>query len=416
MNSRVIEADWLLAPEGNLLPAASVVVDDGGVLWWVGQTQDLPTAFAPLPVEKVRGLLTPGLMNLHTHLDLCWARGRVPGGAGLWDWILNLRRLPQPAEAEKEQAAQEEVSRAVALGTQVFVSVGEGLGAARGMTGAGAVGAALWEVLGRDEKTGRERLTLALAEIQQKHADFLSEGVFTGPTPHAPYSLHTALFQEVAQKAQGLLSLHFAETPHEADFWLRGHGPVKNFLERLGVPTDFSPPPATSPLALLEENSHTPLLAVHALFAGQFEGGVGSALPVICPRSTAFITGAPFPAPVPSRFGLGTDSLASAPGLHVVEEARFLFESGLCADAALLFMAMTGWPARHLGWWPQLGALHRGATPGLVLWDVPPTCPPGQVLRRALSAPSRSLVLARLDFSRVAPEPLREKEGTCGAH
>ena len=415
MNSRVIQADWLLEPEGNLLPAASVVVDDGGVLWWVGQTQDLPTAFAPLPVEKVRGLLTPGLLNLHAHLDLCWAWGSVPGGEGLFAWILSLRNQPQPGEAEKERAALDKVSRAVAQGTQIFVSVGEGLLAARVMEKTGAVGAALWEVLGRDEATGLHRMALALDETRQQHAGFLEKGVFTGLTPHAPYSLHPPLFQELAQTAQGPLSLHFAETPHEADFWLHGLGPVKDFLENLGVPPDFSPPPAASPLVLLEENA-APLLAVHALFADQFEGGLRNALQVFCPRSTTYISGAPPPAPPWPRFGLGTDSLASAPGLHVLDEARFLFELGLCPDAAALFMAMTQWPARHLGWWPQLGALNRGATPGLVLFDVPPDCPPNHVLGRALAAPSRSLVQARLDFSQVAPAPLQEKENTCGAH
>ncbi|MBN9612282.1 MAG: hypothetical protein J0H64_02235, partial [Actinobacteria bacterium] len=72
-DSAVFTADWVLPVSlgSHAAPAirhgAVVVVD--GLIAWVGERERLPSDYVALPVETHVGILTPGLVNGHTHLQ-----------------------------------------------------------------------------------------------------------------------------------------------------------------------------------------------------------------------------------------------------------------------------------------------------------------------------------------------------------
>ncbi len=388
MSGALYTAPWVWLPGGGLQKNGAVAVTEGGVVLSAGGGEQVRARFGYLAERPCEGVLFPGFVNAHTHLDLCWARDAVPGGDGLFAWIAALRALPPPGEDEQVQAARAALSSAMGQGTQVFVDVGGAFGA-KVMQGEGAAGVALTEIMGTTPETARQRLRAAPPDV--------------GVTPHAPYSLHPDLWGEVAARAGDLLSVHFAESPHEAAFWQRGEGPVLELFQSLGVESGWTPPGDPSPLALLRQRFAGPVLAVHATHGEDFPGGVGDALPVLCPRSAAFIAdGCREPGAGP--FALGTDSLASAPDLHTVHEAAALYQQFPHLDTVNLFLAMTEWPAWHLGWQDQVGAFVPGATPGLVSVQARGQTA-AQVLESALTAPSQTLVAAQL--VKKAPEVTR---------
>lgn len=54
--------------EPGTLHDAGVVVDDEGLIAWVGKVDDLPSSYADLPVIRVAGTILPGLIDTHVHL------------------------------------------------------------------------------------------------------------------------------------------------------------------------------------------------------------------------------------------------------------------------------------------------------------------------------------------------------------
>lgn len=54
--------------ERGTLTAASIVVDDEGLIAWVGETADLPPVYAELPRTVIDGTIMPGFVDVHVHL------------------------------------------------------------------------------------------------------------------------------------------------------------------------------------------------------------------------------------------------------------------------------------------------------------------------------------------------------------
>lgn len=64
------------APEIRHIPDAVIAINDAGLITFAGAEAELPPAFADLPVDELGGrLVTPGLVDCHTHL--VWAGSRA---------------------------------------------------------------------------------------------------------------------------------------------------------------------------------------------------------------------------------------------------------------------------------------------------------------------------------------------------
>jgi cytosine/adenosine deaminase-related metal-dependent hydrolase len=266
------------------------------------------------------------------------------------------------------------------------------------METAGVSGASLYELMGRDEAVAEARLEAAL-----KHgkADRRKPHLLTGVTPHAPYSLHPNLLEETAKEAPPLLSIHYAESPHEGEDWYKNTGAVLSFLERLGVPTGPKRAWQEGPITKLQKHFSGPLLRVHDIYPEQYNEEIGG-FTVICPRSSLYIDGACRDPEVLAVYGIGTDSLASAPDLNVQGELRALKEQFPDTSARDLWQAVTEWPADALGWQAQAGSFTEGATPGMVLLPMD-VATEEEVWEAALHTTSRTLVQGRLTFAGGTP-------------
>lgn len=92
--------------EMDFWPEAAIVVDEKGMIRYIGKAAALPEQWQPLAQQRVAGLLFPGFIDAHVHLPQLDCRGRF--GASLLDW---LHDFIYPAES---QFINDEVARDVA--------------------------------------------------------------------------------------------------------------------------------------------------------------------------------------------------------------------------------------------------------------------------------------------------------------
>ena len=120
---RAIHADAVVTGDAEVVRDGAVVVDARGTVIDVGPAGEVLARHPGIVPERVRGVLLPGLVNAHTHIELSALRGQVPGGAGFVPWVEQMIGVRAEARPEDDAAAIDEaVADLEAFGT---VAVGE---------------------------------------------------------------------------------------------------------------------------------------------------------------------------------------------------------------------------------------------------------------------------------------------------
>ncbi len=384
MSVRVILADWVLPGDAAPIEAGAVVVESDGTIAHVGIAADVlaDDRFAALDSERVRGLVMPGLVNAHTHIELSALRGRVPAGGGFLPWVERLigaRVELQPDE--EESAIDAAVAELVSFGTAAVGEVTNGLGAVHALTKVGMAGCVFHEVFGQDLARLRDRVKGLEAELRERVGEWPSPDLSYAPAPHTLYTLHLDVVRMILEESRARhrrTSLHFLEHPAERRALERGEGPVIEWLatrsrvapSALAWPKKPALDVARDVLALSED-----VLLVHLTEARPDElAAIAQAKSpvVLCPRSNLTIE-AKLPPLLAMReagisAGLGTDSLASSPSLDVLGEAKALADRFPTVQARELVKMATDGGARALGL-PRHGRIAKGTRPRLVAVD-----------------------------------------------
>src|SRR5579863_4537751 len=97
-------ADAIVTTDAETICDGAAVVDCKGESVDVGAATDLLPGHAGLVVEGVRGVLLPGLVNAHTHLELSALRGQVPGGGGFVPWVEHMIGVRAELGPEHDEA------------------------------------------------------------------------------------------------------------------------------------------------------------------------------------------------------------------------------------------------------------------------------------------------------------------------
>src|SRR5262245_27369705 len=102
MTARLLAASWVLPVTAPPIRDGAVAVEDGRITW-VGPRREAPA----LPLQDLgAGVLMPGLVNAHCHLELSHLRGLAPERPGFVPWVDELvRRRAAVAADEARRAA-----------------------------------------------------------------------------------------------------------------------------------------------------------------------------------------------------------------------------------------------------------------------------------------------------------------------
>ena len=370
---------WVAPVTAPLIDNGAVAVQGSRILA-VGPAPDLIRQFpSGRVVDHGDGVILPGLVNCHGHLEFSALKGRIPPQQCLGDWLVAAMAgfaalPPQDVNSGIDHA----ITELTATGT---VLVGE-------VSNTG-VSLPLLEARSLEFHYFHECLGFHLTWPGPLEDDF---PFFSGPqaepghvaaAAHAPYSVSPALFRRVAawNRTHGRRgAVHLAESREELEFLDTGGGFLRDLLTHLGrwqgdfVPPGCSPVQYLAQLGFWEPNT----LAVHGVWLDRADRELLARRQVwviLCPRSNLH-TGAGFPdLPALARSGvplaLGTDSLASNNDLNLFGEMLALHERypDIPGEALLALGTLHG--AKALGRAADFGSLEPGKNPGLVfvpLW------------------------------------------------
>lgn len=351
--------EWILIGERFERGVSVAVTDDGTIVELGGA-----------PGRPVSGIVVPGLINAHTHLELSALAGLVPAGLGLPVWVDVLMRLRGGvSDAAVRAAVGRAVLQLIEAGTAGVAEVTNSGCAVGALEAARVQGVVHAEVLGIDPADADAAL--------DRVAGFGGPWLPVRPSPHAPYSTSGELIRRVVASDGPMASIHLDEDPAERTFLATGTGPWADFLDRIGRNRAAFVPPGCSPVQWLSQLGVLgPRLAlVHGVgFSPDDVAAVAAAgsSVVLCPRSNLHITGR-----LPDVAGLvdsgvalaiGTDSLASSPDLDVLGELAVLRSRFPGVDPLTWVLAATRGGAAVLGR-PDLGVIATGAAPGLLVID-----------------------------------------------
>jgi 5-methylthioadenosine/S-adenosylhomocysteine deaminase len=367
---------------GVVFPVTAPPIEDGAVLVGadgriaaVGPHARVPASGDAERLEFRDAILTPGLVNVHTHLELSHLAGRN-GEVDFVKWIGRVRELKDATPPEEFQAAAE-------LGLRECWSRGVTCIAETGSTGAAMQalvrfngrGIVFQEVFGPSPT----QVAASMTELEQqvlRLRRLATSQRRVGVSPHAPYTVSESLFRRVARFAQqdGLpIAVHLAESQEETELIRYGAGPFAEALRARGIVVE---PHHCSPVQYLRELGvlRPGTLAIHCIQLDPEDVQTLKTLRVAvahCPRSNrAHAHGS---APVSALrdagipVGIGTDSHVSVPDLDVWAEAR---ASWFGAEEALRLLTLEG--ARALDWARDIGSLEPGKAGDLAVFRYSP--------------------------------------------
>jgi aminodeoxyfutalosine deaminase len=353
---QVLTAGWVVPVSGAPIRQGIVAIAQGRIVW----TGSANSAGAPSGSlrDLGPGVLLPGLVNAHCHLELSHLAGQLGDVKGFVPWVeaLVAARAEAPPDAV-EAAAGEAIRALVASGTVAVGDVSNSL-AHLPMLGRSDLAAAVvfYELLSWDPAKAEAVLQFAEARVREVAED-LPGRVQIRLAAHAPHSVSPPLLRALVRHG-GPAAIHLAESPAESVFLADGDGDWAGFLDRRGLGHVAFTPPRQSPVAYLDGLGalHPKLVAAHCVQVDDEDIGLlakrGVAV-AVCPRSNRRLGLAVPPVPAMLEAGVclavGTDSLASAGSLDLMDDVALLHREFPSLDPARLVQMATVGGARALG-------------------------------------------------------------------
>ena len=245
-----------------LLTERVLIVQNNGTIEAV-----VPLVEAGEGVERVEGLLTPGFINCHCHLELSHMKGLIPEGTGLVDFVFNV--------VTQRSAPEEEI-----LAT---VSQAETTMKAAGIVAVGDI-CNNTVTLPQKEKSNLRYYNFveasgwlpAISEARFERAKLIYDAFETiqnsSIVPHAPYSVSENLWKAIQPYFQNkVVSIHSQETAFEDEFFLHGSGDFKRMYELMKIDNSHHLPTNKSSLQSYFDKLRgaEKILLVHNTFTNQ---------------------------------------------------------------------------------------------------------------------------------------------------
>ncbi|HWE96684.1 MAG TPA: amidohydrolase family protein [Tepidisphaeraceae bacterium] len=377
---QLLKATWV-APMSRPPIRDGAVVHAGGTIIAVSTFDELQRAYPGAEITDVGdGVLLPGLVNAHVHLELSALTPGEPPGRFV-DWIKRLvPRSPLPAEVVGEFARRgvaEGVRQCLLFGVTSVGDISRQCGVTRPLLKRGPLRVVSYgEVQAMANRRGLLEERVAAAVDAKDDSSRLRAGI----SPHAPYSVEMGGYRRCLEAARerGLpLATHLAETADETPFLARHEGPFRELWEYLGAWDDAVPAFAGGPIRFAHAAGMLdyPTLLAHVNYCDDKELALlaaGRASVAYCPRTHAYFGHPPHRWREMLRVGInvavGTDSCASSPDLNLVDDLRLLRRLAPEVPPHALWELATVRPARAIGMETRVGTLEGGKAADFVLF------------------------------------------------
>ena len=347
-------------------------------------------------VQSVDGIICPGFINAHCHIELSHLKNAITKHTGLVNFILDILKLRVAGNEIKQEAMKLAADELYNGGT---VAVGDICNTTDSVS-LKQNSKIYWhnfiEISGFSEdiadlrfENGKKILTefsnqLKTSIYKDPQVPPLEEfkGAFRGAfSPHAPYSVSQKLFELINETAFGkTLSIHNQETLTENNFLQNKTGDFLKLYETLGIDISSFTPNAKSSLQhwLPLLSNARKIISVHnsftsetdILFAKQFTA-LQEMYFCLCPNANLYIENTLPPVEILLKNNcnivLGTDSYASNTQLNIFEEIKTIQKNfpTISLEKILQWATING--ARALGIDDLYGSFEKGKMSGVVL-------------------------------------------------
>jgi cytosine/adenosine deaminase-related metal-dependent hydrolase len=326
-------------------------------------------------IQSFDGILSPGFVNAHCHLELSHMKDMIPTHTGLQEFvkqIVSMRQIDPEAIQAAIVAAENEM---YANGIVAVGDISNTLDTLAQKTKHNLAYYTFVELYDLDPTRAADKLNAGL-EMQKA---FEQNCIRASLVPHAPYSVTNDLWKLLAAHfGSHTISMHNQETPDENDFFKTKTGSFLGMYERTKVSLDFFEPTGLSSLQSvlpIFKNAAASILVHNSFTNANDIVAVKKQMPntywCLCPNANQYIEQTMPPVELLRRSGaniiVGTDSYASNWSLSILDELKTIQKHGPNIPLA----EMLGWAtlngARALQMEKHLGSFEKGKKPGIVV-------------------------------------------------
>lgn len=367
-------AQYIITNSGPALKRGIITVDNEGRILGVDDTKgNLKETHS---VEFFNGIIVPGFVNCHCHLELSHMKGLIKPGNGLPEFISRVR-------SERGMSSENLSASAFSADTAMFrngISLCADIcntDSTFGIKKKSSISYInLIEVFGIDPSGARKRADEALSAAGTAARLDLQCSI----VPHSVYSVSRQLFRIIAEEAKSnsVTSVHFMESPEEKDLIEKHAGSLMDSYKKSGLlngEPDFVPSHEDAILNYITQSGN--LLLVHNTFVNEeIIRKVKKRKNLywcLCPNSNLYIEKKIPPVDLllneSCDIVIGTDSLASNKGLDILEELKTLQSRYpyLTLEELIRWASLNG--AKALCREDEFGSIAPGKKPGLILLE-----------------------------------------------
>jgi cytosine/adenosine deaminase-related metal-dependent hydrolase len=326
-------------------------------------------------VQQLNGLLTPGFVNAHCHLELSHLKNVIPPHTGLQEFvkqIVSLRKVEEHVIADAIEKAEDEMFQ------NGIVAVGDICNTLDTLEQKIKHRIAYYsfvELYDLDPTRAHDKI-IAGINIQNI---FQENCIRASLVPHAPYSVSFNLWKLLTEHFEShTITMHNQETKDENDFFETKTGSFLGMYERTKVSLDFFEPTGlTSVRSVLPyfRKAHRSILVHNSFTSVEDIQTVQKEMPnsfwCICANANQYIEQTMPPIELlrsqKASIVMGTDSYASNWSLNMLDEIKTIQQHlpQIPLEELLGWATLNG--AKALQMDKGIGSFEKGKKPGIVV-------------------------------------------------
>ena len=365
-------AQYIITNSGPPLKRAMITTEDDGTILSIEDTGgDLEEKHS---VEFYNGIIIPGFVNCHCHLELSHMKGSIAQGSCLGGFIEQVRNTrdnnSESIIASACSADNEMYSEGIVLCTDICnTSLSFNIKKESRICYIN-----LLEVFGIDAEKASRRMN-EIIKVAETAEDM---NLPFSMVPHSAYSMSLSLLRLLREKSDNnkVTSIHFMETYGEKAFLENHSGPFMASYKLSGlIPSRLETVKSHVDAVLNEITLSGNLILVHNTFADRETikkiKERKNLFWCLCPNSNIYIENEMPPLDLlieeDCEIVIGTDSLASNNKLSILEELKTLQLNFPAVSIEELVRWATINGAKALGEEGRFGKIESGKKPGLLL-------------------------------------------------
>jgi len=373
---RKFSADYIFPVSSPPIKNGILIIDDQAKIVDVLNPEQYNSSLDD--VKKFDGIICPGFVNAHCHLELSYLKNKINQKKGLADFIAFVEKQKELIKDKDfilqtiSEAEQELIQNGiVAVGDIVNTDTSYEIKRKSKIKFHNFI-----EVYGSNPAFAESAFNNGKILFEKFNKYFPSS-----ITQHAPYSVSPKLFELIKEHSienNSILSIHHQESAEENKLFFEGKGKILELLKFFGTDTSYLKPFGKSPLQTISKylSDKNNVQLVHntyskiedVLFAKSYFNQLWWCF---CPNANLFIEDKLPDIPTfiaqNAEITVGTDSLASNEKLSIIEELKTISKTfpEISFETLIKWSTLNG--ANFLKMNSSLGSFDKGKQPGINL-------------------------------------------------